>query len=251
MAHSAFSRPWPVARFNKLDSTNEEARRRAADGDFGPHWLIAASQTAGRGRLGRQWVSPPGNLFATALFEAPWPLADCARVCFSAGLAVIDAALAGGVDGVWLRLKWPNDVQAAEAKLAGILIESGQSMGKTWLAAGFGVNIAHAPEAPGRETACISGLPGGAAISALDFLSRLDTAFRARLASLAANGFEPTREAWVSRAAHLGRQVEVSPPSGRVEGVMRGIGADGSLIMELANGDYHHVRAGEVSVLNG
>jgi BirA family biotin operon repressor/biotin-[acetyl-CoA-carboxylase] ligase len=250
MAQPAFTRQWPVAQFSELDSTNEEARRRASGGDFGPQWLIAETQTAGRGRLGRKWESPPGNLFATALFEAPWPLADCARVCFSAALAVIDAALASGVEGAWLRLKWPNDVLASDAKLAGILIESGQTAGKNWLAAGFGVNIAHAPPAPGRETACISGLPGGGGVTAADFLNKLDAAFRARLASLAVEGFETTRDAWLARAAHLGRLVEASPPAGRLAGVMRGIDTDGSLIMELANGDYHHVRAGEVSVLN-
>jgi BirA family biotin operon repressor/biotin-[acetyl-CoA-carboxylase] ligase len=250
MAQPAFLRPWPIARFSELDSTNEEARRRASSGDFGPQWLTAESQTAGRGRLGRKWESPPGNLFATALFEAPWPLAECARVCFSAGLAVIDAALTCGVDGAWLRLKWPNDVLASDAKLAGILIESGQSAGKTWLAVGFGVNIAHSPQAPGRETTCIAGLPGGSGVTAADFLDSLNTAFRARLASLAAGGFGPTRDAWLARAAHLGRQVEVTPPTGRLAGVMRGIDPDGSLIMELANGDYHHVRAGEVSILN-
>src|SRR5262245_22037504 len=99
-----FTQAWPVVRFDEIDSTNEEARRRAQAGDIGPCWLTAKVQTAGRGRLGRQWDSPAGNLFATALFPYPRTPAEAALACFSAGLAVIDAAGAVGVDASLLRL---------------------------------------------------------------------------------------------------------------------------------------------------
>jgi BirA family biotin operon repressor/biotin-[acetyl-CoA-carboxylase] ligase len=145
MSAGGFSRAWPVVRFDEIDSTNEEARRRVVSGDAGPAWLVARSQTAGRGRLGRQWDSPEGNLFATALLSYPGTPVQAALASFAAGLAVIDAAKMVGAETVALTLKWPNDVLADGAKLAGILIETGSSGGGLWMAAGFGVNVTSAP----------------------------------------------------------------------------------------------------------
>jgi BirA family biotin operon repressor/biotin-[acetyl-CoA-carboxylase] ligase len=240
---------WPIIRFDEIDSTNEEARRRSATSDLGPCWLTARTQTAGRGRLGRDWDSPTGNLFATALFEFPKPLTEAALVCFSAGLAVMDAAEALGVAANALRLKWPNDVLAGDAKLAGILIETGQSGGLLWMAAGFGINVATAPRRRDRPTASLSELQGGQGRTAGQVLAALDIAFRARLSSLLSAGFSETRADWLKHAAHMGRRVELNPVSGRIEGVMEGLAEDGALILRLADGSTTHVRAGEISLL--
>ena len=240
---------WRIVRFDEIDSTNEEARRRSAAGELGPCWLTARSQSAGRGRLGRDWDSPTGNLFATALFEFPKPLTEAALVCFSAGLAVIDAARILGVQPDTLRLKWPNDVLAGEAKLAGILIETGQAQGRLWMAAGFGINVAMAPRRMDRPTACLADLSGGAGKTADEALVALDAAFRSRLSRLLADGFEQTRADWLKHAAHMGRRVELNPASGRIEGVMEGLAEDGALILRLSDGTTTHVRAGEISLL--
>ena len=249
MTVADFSIAWPVIRFGEIDSTNEEARRRAQSGDAGPCWLVAETQSAGRGRLGRQWDSPKGNLFVTALFTFPRPPAEAALASYSAGLAVLDAAKAAGVDASGLKLKWPNDVLAGDAKLAGILIETGMSHGQLWMAAGFGVNVATAPERADRVTACLSGLPGGKGVTASQFLLGLDIAFRSRLVRLLGEGFGPTRDNWLAKAAHLGKRVQLQGPSGRLEGVMKGLGDDGALIIELDGGAVAHVRAGEISLL--
>jgi BirA family transcriptional regulator, biotin operon repressor / biotin---[acetyl-CoA-carboxylase] ligase len=249
MTAANFTAAWPVHRFGEIDSTNEEARRRAQAGDAGPCWLTAKAQTAGRGRLGRQWDSPEGNLFATALFLFPRSPAEAALASYSAGLAVIDAARAAGVDASSLKLRWPNDVLSGEAKLAGILIETGPAQGQLWMAAGFGVNVASAPPRADRATACLAQLPGGQGLAADRVLATLDIAFRSRLVGLLTDGFVPTREAWLARAAHLGRRVELTPASGRIEGVMKGLGDDGALIIELDGGEQTHVRAGEISLL--
>lgn len=250
MTSVQFSQPWPVFRFGEIDSTNEEARRRAHAGDLGPCWLSADAQTAGRGRLGRVWDSPAGNLFATALLPYPRPAAEAALACFSAGLAVLDAAKAAGVDASSLGLKWPNDLVAGPAKLAGVLIETGTSHGQLWMAAGFGVNVASAPTRPDRPTACLSDLPGGSSLTAGQLLRTLDIAFRARLERLLAKGFEPTRKDWLDRAAFLGARVELQPASGRIEGIMSGLADDGALIIRSDDGTEHHIRAGEISLLN-
>jgi BirA family transcriptional regulator, biotin operon repressor / biotin---[acetyl-CoA-carboxylase] ligase len=249
MSPGEFAAPWPIARFDAIDSTNEEARRRAASGDFGPIWLQANRQTAGRGRLGRVWDSPHGNLFATALFRYPGPLTEAALTCFSAGLAIIDAARACGVDISALGLKWPNDVLSGPAKLAGILIETGTVHGQVWMAAGFGINVATAPPRTDRETACIADLAGGGDVTAATFLAQLDIAFRGRLLRLIGEGFESTRSDWLNHAAHMGKRVELTPSTGRITGAMRGLDHDGALIIELEDGGLHHVRAGEISIL--
>lgn len=249
MKLETFSSSWPVIRFDEIDSTNEEARRRATGGDVGPCWLVTAAQTAGRGRLGRQWSSPRGNLYVTALLPFPGSLQEAALACFSAGLAVTDAAKALGVDGSQLGLKWPNDVLVGSAKLAGILIETGALHGQLWMAAGFGVNVEVAPERSDRVTTCLTALPGGAGVTASKLLAMLDISFRARLFQLLGEGFGSTREAWLAQAAGLGARVELTPASGRVEGIMAGLAEDGALIVRLADGSETHVRAGEISVL--
>lgn len=246
MTIEGLSSAWPVIRFAEIDSTNEEARRRAAAGDTGPCWLVTDVQTAGRGRLGRQWSSPPGNLFATALLPYPRPAAEATVVPFAAGLAVVDAARATGVDVASLKLKWPNDVLAGGAKLSGILIETGMLHGRLWMAAGFGVNVEVAPERPDRPTACLNGLPGGQGLTAQRYLAALDLAFRARLYSLLTGGFERVREDWLAHAAHLGQQVEVNGK----KGVMAGLAEDGALVLRMDDGTVTHVRAGEISLLS-
>ena len=106
-----------------LDSTNSEALRLARSGERGPLWIVAREQTAGRGRRGREWISAPGNLATSLLCVAPVTPALAATLGFVASLAVHEACrtLAPGVD---FALKWPNDVLADGAKVAGLLLES-------------------------------------------------------------------------------------------------------------------------------
>lgn len=108
-----------------LASTNTEALTRARDGEGGPLWVTARQQTAGRGRRGNEWVSTPGNLYATLLVSEPAAPEDAPQLSFVAGLAACDAIVACAPDlHAGLALKWPNDVLHRMQKLAGILIES-------------------------------------------------------------------------------------------------------------------------------
>ena len=115
----------PVIRFDTVDSTNAEALRRACAGTRGPLWVVAAAQSAGRGRRGRAWTSPPGNLYASLLLVDPAPAAVAPQLAFVAGIAVRDACIARRRPGLAdaLALKWPNDLLCRGAKIAGILIE--------------------------------------------------------------------------------------------------------------------------------
>jgi BirA family biotin operon repressor/biotin-[acetyl-CoA-carboxylase] ligase len=165
---------------------------------------------------------------------------------FAAGLAVIDAARGAGLDVSALKLKWPNDVLAGGAKLAGILIETGQLHGQLWMAAGFGVNVEVAPERDDRVTACLADQPMGQGLTAQRLLAALDLAFRARLFTLLSEGFAPIRQDWLAAAAHLGSQIEANG----ARGVMTGLAEDGALMLRAEDGSVTHVRAGEISLLS-
>ena len=112
---------WRVERYDVLDSTSEEARRRALAGDPGKLWILADRQTAGRGRHGRDWRSPLGNFHGSALLIAPCDVAFAPQIGFVAGVAL--HAAVGDLGARDVKLKWPNDLVAGGAKLAGILLE--------------------------------------------------------------------------------------------------------------------------------
>jgi BirA family biotin operon repressor/biotin-[acetyl-CoA-carboxylase] ligase len=236
-------------RFAEIDSTNEEARRRALAGQLEPCWLVAERQSSGRGRLGRQWESARGNLFATSLLAYPRSASEATLVSFAAAVAVLEAARMTGVDTSSLKLKWPNDVLDGKAKVAGILIETWPVGEQLSMAAGFGVNVTSTPTLPDRPAACLAGLPGGTGLTAEQVLTALDIAFRTQLVRLLSDGFGPVREDWLKKAAYLDQRVSIPHGATRIEGVMRGLADDGALIAEKDDGSLTHVRAGEISVL--
>jgi BirA family biotin operon repressor/biotin-[acetyl-CoA-carboxylase] ligase len=127
---------------DSIDSTNAEALRLAAGGERSPLWVTARSQTAGRGRRGRAWVSEPGNLYASLLLTDPAPPEHRPELSLVAALAVHDA-VAGRIPGLAVRvaLKWPNDLLIDRNKFAGILVEGEAAA----VAVGIGVNCTHHP----------------------------------------------------------------------------------------------------------
>jgi BirA family transcriptional regulator, biotin operon repressor / biotin---[acetyl-CoA-carboxylase] ligase len=134
-----------LIRLDTIDSTNAEALRRAWAGERGPLWIVAERQSAGRGRRGRSWVSPPGNLHATLLVSDPAPAALVPQLGFVAGLALHDAAAAAAPPlAPRLALKWPNDLLCGGRKIAGILVE-GEGDPVAAAAIGFGVNCREHP----------------------------------------------------------------------------------------------------------
>lgn len=238
---------WPVHHLGAIDSTNTEAKRRASAGAFADGWLVAETQTAGRGRLQRHWVSPVGNLFATALFHEPGGMVVASRLPFAAALAVSDVALLFAPDAD-IRLKWPNDVRINKAKLSGILIETGGSGADTWVAAGIGINVTHAPDGAEQSATSIATLRGDTAVTADMALEALRTAFSQRLREARA-GFSGLRKAWLERAEGLGATVRVTASGEPVEGVFEDLDEFGALILRLPDGVRQIIRAGDVNLV--
>ncbi len=248
--NAIFQDPWPVRHFDQLASTNELAGQVANEGDLGPCWLHASQQTKGRGRLGRNWASPLGNLYATALFPFTGPVKDAPLVCFLAGLALTDAIIALQPDlaGV-VKLKWPNDVLAKDRKLAGILVELGAHQGVSWLAVGIGVNLAVAPENAGQPAIALGELAKERDLNPTSFLARLDNALRNRISHFLDHGFSAARQDWLARTAHAGRTLSFTLNGHTETGEFLDLGEDGALVIRDPTGKPHHVRAGDVGLI--
>jgi BirA family biotin operon repressor/biotin-[acetyl-CoA-carboxylase] ligase len=241
----------PVIRLDSVDSTNAEALRRARDGVRGPLWVAAATQTAGRGRRGRAWASPAGNLYASLFLVDPAPPAVAPQLAFVAGLAVHDAcaALAPGLADA-LRLKWPNDLLCRGAKVAGILIEGegGAPAATTPVVAaviGIGVNCCHHPD--GVEHPATDFAAMGAPIAAPALLDALRRTMAARLIEWDRGaGFAVSRGAWLARAAGLGQPIRARLPDREVSGVFEALDEAGHLVLRLPDGRREVLTAGEV-----
>jgi BirA family transcriptional regulator, biotin operon repressor / biotin---[acetyl-CoA-carboxylase] ligase len=231
-----------------VDSTNSEAGRLHAAGNRGPLWIMARRQEAGRGRHGRDWASPTGNLHATLLITLAVPLAHAAQLSFVASLAMRDTVstlLEPAPPAIGL--KWPNDVLIAGRKISGILVETlqGASGGGLALAIGCGLNIRHAPATTRTPATCLA--EHGAAPSADAAMGELMARMDARLAQWqSGRGFAAIRDAWLAAAIGLGRDIAVTVDGRTVRGRFEGLGSDGSMMLRLADETLRQLHAGEV-----
>lgn len=236
----------PIETYDTLDSTNAEARRRAEGGDAGPVWITAATQTAGRGRRGRNWSTGEGNLAASLLMTTDAPAVEAAQVSFLAALAaadLVETCLGPGT----ARLKWPNDVLIHGCKAVGVLVESGgRPDRRLWLAVGVGVNLARHPtdvERPATSFAEHMASPPPAPRQALDILA---AAFERWRAVWAAEGFAPIASAWTERAYGLGEACEARLGDRTLKGVAERLEPDGALRLRLEDGKVERITAGDV-----
>lgn len=250
LIEAALAHSWPTFWYEELDSTNLEARRRASNSEYGPCWIAAKRQTQGKGRLGRQWSAPEGNLSTTALFPFDGTLKQASAISFIAALAVYDAAISIGAKSDGLQLKWPNDVRSNKHKLAGILIETGEvSSNLNWIAVGIGVNIQSSPNVD-QKTISLSELTKTGAPNADNLLEKLKLTFGDRLHSFLKFGFSPIREDWMKYAEGLNEMITVQDSQSQIVGKMKGIDEDGALEVELSDGTQKLITTGDVSLAN-
>ncbi len=219
----------------EVDSTLSEAARMAP-GLRGPTWILAHRQSAGRGRRGRAWHDPAGNLAATLVMAMDEPPARAALRSFVAALALIEACDAVTGQPRVFTLKWPNDVLAGGGKLAGILLESSGG----YLAIGIGANLAAAPRPDQVEPGALApvSLSGqtGVTVDPESFLTYLASAYARSEARLAADGFAPIRAAWLARAARLGEVITARGPRFETRGVFETVDEAGNLVLKTDTG---------------
>jgi BirA family biotin operon repressor/biotin-[acetyl-CoA-carboxylase] ligase len=225
----------PIRRYHTIDSTNLEARRLADAGEVGPLWIIAGEQTAGRGRLGRHWVSRLGNLYCTCLMPIAAPPDTLGQLSFVAAIAVQQTASAFAAPAT-ISLKWPNDCLLNGAKFCGILVEA---MKLGLVAVGIGVNIAHVPEGLPHRAARLQG-------------ADVEVVFKQLQLNLSNNmkiwdegrGFDAIRESWLQRCHHVNQPISVDGEVGQ----FAGLAPDGALLFKRANGETKLVYAGDIRV---
>jgi BirA family biotin operon repressor/biotin-[acetyl-CoA-carboxylase] ligase len=225
--------------YDTLDSTNEEAKRLAAGGASHGAFIWAKRQTDGRGRMGREWASPEGNLYVSVLLSPPCAPEQCPGLSFVAAVAVAET-LASIVDtDHQIALKWPNDIIMDDKKLGGILLESftvpdmsGQE--KHWVVVGVGVNIDSHPEHVLFPATSLKDA-GLEIISAKIVLSRFIEHFARTYDIWAQKGFAATRKAWLKYAWRLGNTMQVASGDTVHEGVFSGMDERGQL--QLTSGD--------------
>jgi BirA family biotin operon repressor/biotin-[acetyl-CoA-carboxylase] ligase len=227
------------------ESTNDDVLVAAAAGEAEGLVLTADRQTDGRGRRGRSWTSPVGNLYASLLMR-PRDHAVAGLYCFVTSLALADA-LAGFVDQSRVQVKWPNDVLLDGAKIAGILLETAPTPDGLALVIGFGVNLTVHPEQARYPTTALKALGFEVErLNPLDFLARVLTAFNHYHIMLHRDGFMPLREIWLARAVGLGEQITVRLPDSELDGKFTTIDANGCLLLEQQNGKLARIAAGDV-----
>lgn len=225
---------------DEVDSTLNEAAR-IAPGLAGPEWIMARVQTAARGRRGRHWSNPAGNLAATLVLPAAGAPAQAALRSFVAALALFDACVAvtGRPDS--FALKWPNDVLLNGGKLAGILLESsGQGGGLSYLAIGIGVNLTNAPSGDQVEPRAVRPVSllsdAGTQVDPETFLTFLAAAYAKHEEQFLTYGFEPIRTAWLARAARLGQTITARTSNSETTGTFETVDAVGNLVLKTARG---------------
>lgn len=204
-------------------------------------WLRAIEQTAGRGRLGRAWVSPPGNLHASTIVRLRAADPSPATLAMVASVALDEVLRAYGTEA-WI--KWPNDLFIGDAKLTGILLERAGDA----VVVGMGVNLAHHPD--GLERAVTSLAAQGLSVpDPAAFLQDLAEAF-ARWLNLWRSGLDPVRRRWLERAHPAGTALSVRlPDQAPIDGLFDGLQADGALRLRLAHGEVQVIHAGDVFLI--
>jgi BirA family transcriptional regulator, biotin operon repressor / biotin---[acetyl-CoA-carboxylase] ligase len=208
------------------------ADRAAAEGE----WLVALFQDAGKGRQGREWRSAEGNFFGSTLAQLRESDPPAPSLALAAGLALVEAADIAA-PGRRLLLKWPNDLLLEGGKLGGILLErSGDRV-----VAGFGVNLAKAPQIAGRATADLAG-----AIAPQAFAPLLAASFARLLAAWRSAEPEAFARAWLARAHPMGSAITVRAGKDEtLSGTFAGIDPDGALRLDVG-GTTHVIRAGDI-----
>lgn len=227
-------------------STNDDARELARAGAPEGSVVLAAQQLAGRGRLGRTWMSEPGGVYLSAVLRPPVAPSQAASLALGIALGVVRGLERLGANA---RLKWPNDVLLREGKLAGVLLEmSAEADSVEWIVAGVGLNV-HRPAGDSAPNAAYleDVVPGvrlaEAAAAVLDGIAETYDVWREV-------GFAGLRADYESRFALAGAEVVVSDLLGtvRASGVVNGVDDEGRLLVSDERGAVTPVVAGEVTL---
>lgn len=231
-----------------VSSTNDEARRLAEDGADDGTLVWAREQTKGRGRQGRAWQSPPGNLFCSLVLRPECSVARAAELGFVAAVAVGEAVGAVAPPMIEVRYKWPNDVLFNGRKGVGILLESKLTPdGRLdWLVLGVGVNVKSFPEDTPYPTTSLQFEGAPPSLTAAELLEAFARYFLSGANTWLEEGLEPIRKRYLSHVKGLGEEIEVRLPNETLRGTFEALDETGALVLKTADGERRMITAGDV-----
>ncbi len=235
--------------YNKLNSTNITARKLAADGAPEGTVVVADSQDIGKGRLGREWHSPPGkNLYLSMILRPRTGPADAPVLTLILGVAVAEAV--EEFTGLRPTLKWPNDLLIKGRKVAGILTEMSADMESIeHIVCGIGVNlnmkIADTPEEL-RSISTSLAEASGETVERAAFTRTLLKSLDSRYSSFMSEGPEPSLADWRRYFAAEGKEVTIKTLSGTISGLCVGVDAKGALLVRDLSGRVNTVSSGDM-----
>jgi len=238
----------PIHYFDTLPSTNDLAKELGARGAPEGTLVVAEGQSRGRGRLGREWNSPPGvGLYASVLLRPPLPPADLPQITLTAAVAVVRALRQAG--GVTAGLKWPNDLVLAGKKLGGILTEmETESDQIRHLVVGLGLNVNNRQfPAELADLATSLALTTGRTFSRLRILQVWLEELESLYQRFLAREFAAILEEWKDYTVTLGRAVRVRQGAVEICGQALEVAADGALLVRTRSGEVVRVISGEIA----
>ncbi|RWU21959.1 bifunctional biotin--[acetyl-CoA-carboxylase] synthetase/biotin operon repressor [Pseudomonas alkylphenolica] len=245
-AHSQ-SECWPALIFDSIDSTNAQALRAINEGRAAPFLVLAERQTAGRGRRGRQWVSPfAENLYYSLVLRIEGGMRQLEGLSLVVGLAVMRALQSFGVADVGL--KWPNDVLVNNQKIAGILLELvGDPADVCHVVLGIGINVNMQASSDIDQQWTSVRLESGVAIDRNELVARLNQSLQRDLERHRQVGFTGFQQEWEQAHLWQGRPVSLIAGINKVDGVVLGIDGQGALRLEV-DGVEKSFSGGELSL---
>lgn len=246
LLEGVFGRPYHY--YRTLRSTNDTAKELAHSGSPEGTVVVAEEQTAGRGRRGRSWYSPPGGLWFSLVLRPPVPPAEVNSLPLLLSLAV-----ARGIEAsikILPGLKWPNDLLLEGRKIGGILTEtSAEAEQVHYAVAGIGLNVNIASFAPDIEkTATSLKTYTGSEICRARLLSKILIAIENLYRRWCREGFEPFRAMYKDRLYGLGKQVAAISSGQILSGVASDVDADGRLLLTLPGGSQVRLSVGEITL---
>jgi BirA family biotin operon repressor/biotin-[acetyl-CoA-carboxylase] ligase len=236
--------------FEEIDSTSEEAKRLARSEIAGEFVVVARSQTAGRGRYGKDWDSPYGNLYVSILLKPEISIDKIHEFVFVSCVALGEALkYIFPLDNMDIKYKWPNDIYLNGKKLAGILLESSLNASKNspdWVVIGVGLNINSFPDLNNKATSLVA--EGYNDVTSDLLLDRFMTSFKAWKILWENKGFAYVREAWLEKAYALGGEISFHKQGKLILGIFEGLDLEGNIKLRDKDGNTHIISSGEVFV---
>jgi BirA family transcriptional regulator, biotin operon repressor / biotin---[acetyl-CoA-carboxylase] ligase len=238
----------PVHHFETLGSTNDLAKELAAQGAPEGTVVVAEAQTGGRGRLGREWNSPPGvGLYVSLVLRPPLPPMELPQITLTTSVAVVRAIRR--VAGVAPGIKWPNDLLFNGKKLGGILTEMETESDRIrHVVVGLGLNVNNPGFPPElAATATSLTLAAGGAFSRVQLLKAWLEEFEELYERFLNQGFPEILEEWKCCAVTLGKMVTVRQGPREISGQALDVAPDGALLLRTASGETVRVTSGEIT----